>query len=132
MPCSHDFHVTPLAPSPTSPLTLDSHSMPAREMASSTVTVTTPMIRMSLTGSTMGEPYSWGLRGGQAGYVLPLGTPPRLLHLRHSFGVTSPRTTQTQTPSLPMAPPEQLLRAWASGPPGSTQPRRGLLGMACL
>lgn len=41
-------------------LTLDSHSIPASEMASSTVTVTTPMIRMSLMGSTMGVPYSWG------------------------------------------------------------------------
>lgn len=38
------------------------------------------MIRMSLTGSTMGEPYSWGR--GQAGCVMPLSTPPRLRHLR--------------------------------------------------
>lgn len=47
-----------LSPPLLAHLTLDSHSIPAREMASSTVTVTTPMMRMSLMGSTMGEPYS--------------------------------------------------------------------------
>lgn len=41
-------------------VTLASHSMPAREMPSSTVTVTTPMMRMSLVGSTMRELCSWG------------------------------------------------------------------------
>lgn len=104
-PCPGPGLATPASPpDPQHPLhqpllTLASHSMPAREMASSMVTVTTPTMRMSLMGSTMGLPYSWG-RGTSQAACCPLNNPPsrRLkLDAPHSLGALSQENTNSPT-----------------------------------
>lgn len=103
-------------------VTLASHSMPAREMPSSTVTVTTPMMRMSLVGSTMRELCSWG--GGtihSAGRTLPLSEPQRSLWLLAAgrWLLAAPCLTPTMTIHAACAGKEEVE---GTGPSGLTEP----------